>query len=256
MKRSRWQPEKIEDKKQERWLLTYSDLITLLLILFVVFYAMSDIDDSRFETIAKALQFQFTSSDSPIPQGNAGQSKPPDATNSNPTTKPKPAEVEETELDLERLKAEERALQEALKTLQTYIKNNQLDQQITFKDTPRGIAITLKDLFLYDVGRADLKANAYPLLDELATVFAKVQNKISIEGHTDNQPLNTGSIYEDNWGLSNARSLSVLRYFIYEKDLSAKQLISTGFSDTVPIANNETAEGRAKNRRVEMVILR
>ncbi len=147
-------------------------------------------------------------------------------------------------------------MQESLKAFQSFIAENKLEQNISFRDTDRGIAITLKDLFLFDTGKADLKANAYPLLDELAAIFAEIDNTISIEGHTDSRPLFTGSVYQDNWGLSSARSLSVLRYFIYEKELEPDGFLSTGLSDTVPVADNDSEAGRAKNRRVEIVILR
>jgi chemotaxis protein MotB len=241
----RWRPKDNQDKRQERWLLTYSDLITLLLILFVLFYSMSSIDERIYEKVASALNSQFQKSG-----GTVGKEDAID----KPDKKP-PAD-EETPLDLERLREQERVLKESLQALQAFITKNNLQNNITLKDTPRGIAITLKDLFLFDTGKADLKANAYPLLDELSKVFREVENKISIEGHTDSRPLFTGSIYTDNWGLSAARSLSVLRYFVYEKQLSAKSLLSTGYADTMPVAANDSDANRAKNRRVEIVILR
>jgi chemotaxis protein MotB len=240
----RWRPKDNHDKRQERWLLTYSDLITLLLILFVLFFSMSTIDKKIYEKIAAALNSQFQNSDVIVTTDKPAAVKKP--------TKP----TEETPLDLERLREQERVLKESLQALQKFIAKNNLQKNITLKDTPRGIAITLKDLFLFDTGKADLKAIAYPLLDQLSNVFVEVENKISIEGHTDNRPLFTGSIYTDNWGLSSARSLSVLRYFVYEKQLPAKSLLSTGYADTVPVVANDSDANRAKNRRVEIVILR
>ena len=154
----RWRPKESQNKHQERWLLTYSDLITLLLILFVLFYSMSSIDERIYEKVASALNSQFQKSD-----GNVGKE---DAATNKPDKKP-PAD-EETPLDLERLREQERVLKESLQALQAFITKNNLQNNITLKDTPRGIAITLKDLFLFDTGKADLKTNAYPLLDELS----------------------------------------------------------------------------------------
>ena len=183
MKFRRWKPQETDDKKQERWLLTYSDLITLLLILFVLFYAMSKIDDSRYESIAKALQLEFKKDESIIPLNPSQIIKKEPAKTSQKDNKTT------TELDLERLQEQERKLKESLAALESFIKKNKLEKNITFQDTPRGISITLKDLFLFDIGKAELKKNAYPLLDELAKVFRDIKNKISIEGHTDNQVL-------------------------------------------------------------------
>jgi chemotaxis protein MotB len=114
----------------------------------------------------------------------------------------------------------------------------------------------LNDLFLFDLGKAELKKDAYPVLNQLASLFPTLNTTISIEGHTDNLPLATGSIYRDNWGLSNERSLSVLRYFINTAGLEPKKFISTGYADTRPVAENNSAENRSKNRRVEIVVLR
>jgi chemotaxis protein MotB len=215
---------------------------------------MSKIDTDNFSKIAQALQFQYTKTDAIVDQKKPDPTKPKQQNPDNQTKDEQKAN--DVPLDLNRLREQERMLKESLTALQDFIVKNKLENNISLRDTPRGIAITLKDLFLFDTGRADLKQNAYPLLDQLAKVFVNVKSKISIEGHTDNRPLFTGSLYGDNWGLSAARSLSVLRYFVYEKQLPSKNLISTGFSDTMPVAPNNNDANRAKNRRVEIVILR
>jgi chemotaxis protein MotB len=235
-------------ENHERWLITYADLITLLLIFFVIMYAMSKIDTAKYEVLSRALSLEFTKSDTFLPR-NAGFSG-----NLTPG-KGQDGDQEKKNQESEQDK-KEKELQDLLDKVQQYIDEQQLQGQVSAADTPRGIAITLNDLFLFDLGKADLKPAAFPILERLASLFPTLNSKISVEGHTDNLPLATGSLYQDNWGLSDARSLSVLRYFINTAKLKDSNFISTGYSDTMPVAPNDTPENRQKNRRVEIIILR
>lgn len=232
----------------ERWLITYADLITLLLVFFVIMYSMSKIDSAKYDSLAKALQLQFNSADSILPQndGLVGDMKPIVV---EPTPVPDQELAEKTR--------KERELQEFKEKLDTYIQANGLESQITVADTEKGIAMTLNDLFLFDLGKADLKAPAYEVLNQLATMLMTLENtKVSIEGHTDNLPVMTGSIFKDNWGLSSERALSVLRYLTAKAGLDEKNFIAAGYADTMPKVDNDTPEHRAQNRRVEITILR
>jgi chemotaxis protein MotB len=246
-----------EHVNHERWLITYADLITLLLVFFIIMYAMSKIDVNKYEILAKALNFQFSKADTLLPKGKgvSGQITPrngdSDAQEKEFTKKNVDSRTEQNEKD-----KKEKELQDLLKTIQTYVNENNLQTQVSATDTDKGVAITLNDLFLFDLGRADVKKDSYPILNKLATLFPTLNSKISIEGHTDSLPLATGSAYRDNWGLSNARSLSVLWYFKYNAGLDDSKFISTGYGDTKPVAPNDTAENRAKNRRVEIIVLR
>ncbi|MFC0211076.1 flagellar motor protein MotB [Paenibacillus chartarius] len=252
-------------ENHERWLITYADLITLLLVFFVIMYAMSKIDVAKYTVLAQALNFQFQKADSVMPNGegvmgqvgkttaDADQNKAnPDADNSKTGL----TDSDQTKQSQAEQARKEQELQELLKQLQAYIGQNQLESQLKAENTERGIAITLNDLLLFDLGKADLKPAATPVLDKLAAFISTVNAKISIEGHTDNLPLATGNPLIDNWGLSNARSLSVLRHFIYNANIDGNKLVSTGYADTKPVAPNDSNENRQKNRRVEIVVLR
>jgi chemotaxis protein MotB len=236
----------------ERWLITYADLITLLLIFFVIMYAMSKIDVEKYEILAQALNFTFQKADSPLPQGQGIMGRVNVAKSKEEGDKPKSDQQEKEKAEAE----QEKQLQDLLRKIQEYIQQENLQSQVAATNTPRGVAVTLNDLFLFDLGKADLKPASYPILNKLATLFPTLDATISIEGHTDNLPLSTGSVYKDNWGLSNERSLSVLRYFVYNAGLDPKKFISTGYADTRPIVDNDTPEHRAQNRRVEIVVLR
>ncbi|MEK8131773.1 flagellar motor protein MotB [Paenibacillus filicis] len=240
-------------ENHERWLITYSDLITLLLIFFIIMYAMSKIDVQKYEVLAQALKFEFTKSDSIVPQGQGitGSMSPPNPP--APETEAKDNEQKEAELQREK---KEKQLEDLLQKVQTYVQDNNLQAQVSAANTPRGVAVTLNDLFLFDLGKADLKPGAVPILTQLASLFQTLNSTVSIEGHTDDLPLSTGSLYKDNWGLSQARSLSVLRYFLYDAQMDAKKFVSTAYADTRPVADNTSEENRAKNRRVEIVVLR
>ncbi|MBP1157766.1 MULTISPECIES: flagellar motor protein MotB [unclassified Paenibacillus] len=229
-------------ENHERWLITYADLITLLLIFFVVMYAMSKIDVQKYEVLSQSLKSEFLKPDSIMQQGEGIMG------GTNPT------KGDETKTEPQG--QEEQQLENLLEQIQAYIKQNQLQAQVSAANTPRGVAITLNDLFLFDLGNAELKPDAFPILNQLATLFPSLDATISIEGHTDNLPLATGSVFRDNWGLSQARSLSVLRYFVSTAQFDQRKFISTSFADTRPVAENNTPENRSKNRRVEIVVLR
>lgn len=241
-----------EHVNHERWLLSYADFITLVLIFFIIMYAMSKIDVEKYQVLAQALTFTFQKADSPLPQGQGVMGRVNVAKSKEDGEKPRSDQQEKAMSEAEK----ERQLQDLLQKIQEYIQQENLQSQVAATNTPRGVAVTLNDLFLFDLGKADLKQASYPILNKLATLFPTLNATISIEGHTDNLPLSTGSVYKDNWGLSNERSLSVLRYFIYNAGLDAKKFISTGYADTRPVADNDTPEHRAQNRRVEIVILR
>lgn len=233
-------------ENHERWLITYADLITLLLIFFVVMYAMSKVDVNKYEVLSQALKSEFLKADSIMQQGEGVMG----------STNPAKGGADETKTEPQEKGQKEKQLENLLQQIQAYIDQHQLQAQISAANTPRGVAITLNDLFLFDLGNAELKPAAFPILNQLATLFPSLGATISIEGHTDNLPLATGSVFRDNWGLSQARSLSVLRYFIHNALLDEKKFISTSYADTRPVAENNTPENRAKNRRVEIVVLR
>ncbi|WP_213586323.1 flagellar motor protein MotB [Paenibacillus sp. J2TS4] len=238
-------------ENHERWLITYADLITLLLIFFVIMYAMSKVDTAKYNELAQTLQLQFSSKgDSVLPQGAGVIGGMDVGKGMDGNSKEFNKFLEEME------RQKEQGLRDLVKVVNEYIDENQLQGTVSVGDTPRGVAITLNDLLLFDLGKADLKDPAYPILEKLASLFPTLNTKISIEGHTDDLPLATGAYYKDNWRLSSERSLSVLRYFTNEAELPESMFISTAFADTKPIVPNTSNENRQKNRRVEIIVLR
>jgi chemotaxis protein MotB len=267
MKMARRNKKHEEHENHERWLITYADLITLLLIFFVIMYSMSKIDMAKYTELSKSLAFQFKKSDTVVPSGNVGIADPGDGLEGDQSQKD-PEKDNPTAQDTEQLTEEEKAqkkaeqiaqreqeLKDLMEKTEKYINDNKLETKVSVKDTARGIAITLNDLFLFDSGKADLKPASIPILEKLSSLFPTLHAPVSIDGHTDNQPLSTGSLYQDNDGLSAARSLSVKRVFAKIPALHDK-LVGTFYGDSHPIAPNDTPEHRQKNRRVEIIVLR
>lgn len=252
-----------EHVNHERWLITYADLITLLLVFFIIMYAMSKVDVQKYSVLAQALNMQFQKADSVLDKGFgvSGQMTPKQGDaqtpqNQNQSQEDPKEEKDKTKPEDNEKEKREKELQDLLKQVQAYIKDQNLEAQVSASDTERGVAITLNDLFLFDLGKADLKVASFPILQKLASFFPTLNSKVSIEGHTDNLPLATGSPFKDNWGLSFARSLSVLRYFSDTAKLDNNKFIATAYADTMPKVANTSDENRSKNRRVEIIVLR
>lgn len=262
---------------KDRWMITYADLITLLLIFFVVMYAMSRIDVEKYEVVTQSLQLTFKSGNSLLDKGTGvlgsedryDYNNPPDGQGAEDGLGPEsgggdgssnvpPAPDEDQPLTERELafREQEQELATLMGRIESYIQDNQLEDQIKVTDLPKGISITLSDQFLFDTGKADLKSGSEETLTRLASLFKDLETVISIEGHTDNEPIGPASSFEDNWELSGARALSVLRFFLEKEQLDPQDFQYAGYADTRPAADNTTSAGRQKNRRVEITVLR
>ncbi|WP_106767223.1 OmpA/MotB family protein [Paenibacillus faecalis] len=239
--------------QRDRWMITYADLITLLLIFFVVMYAMSSPNTEKYKLVSDSLQSTFQSGDSILEMGSGLTGTQDTERHKNPPADSMGENEPLSERELAFRKQEEE-LTEFMNIIEQYVKDNKLENDIFISDEPQGIAITLSDRFLFDPGQADLKQGAAPVLGKLASLFRDLNMTVSIEGHTDNVP--AGPYYKDNWELSGARAMSVLRYFIEVSKLSPDIFQYAGYADTRPAADNSTPEGRQKNRRVEITVLR
>jgi chemotaxis protein MotB len=227
-----------KQENYDRWLITYADLITLLMIFFVVLYAMSKVDESKFETLSVSLS-QALQPDARIPLDNSGlleKSLPKDATAK------------------EKQKAEQQKLDELKKRLEQYIADQKLNGQVNVLETERGVQITLSDAALFDSGSADVREPAVRLLNGLAPFLKLVSNEVAIEGHTDNVPIHSDS-FRSNWELSSARAINVLHVF-EGAGVQHGRMVAEGYADTKPLVQNDSEKNQASNRRVNLVVLR
>ncbi|HEY7068453.1 MAG TPA: flagellar motor protein MotB [Chloroflexota bacterium] len=236
-------------ENHERWLLTYADLITLLMVFFVVMYSLGRADVAKFARLQAALQRAFNTEvlKGSVPtslKGQDGAGDPNsvlDGGSSQPQEPATPGELVSTVEDLQR----------ALKQLPAPV---QARAQVAVGATTDGVVISLAGNVLFDSGKADLRPEGLKLLDTLVPRLRMMPNDLRIEGHTDDTPINT-PLYPSNWELSSARATSVARYFIERGGIGPARLTAAGYGEYRPAAPNTTREGRARNRRVDIVIL-
>jgi chemotaxis protein MotB len=230
----------------ERWLITYSDLITLLMIFFVIMFAMSKIDQPKFLALAISLN-QALYNENKIPMKHMGPQGLLTVTSPTPKVSTQreltPQQIEEANR-LEKIKQE----------LQDYIQKNNLAGKISVVENPKGLQISLRDAVLFDSGQATLTSSAQGVLNGMVPFLKGIPNDIAVEGYTDNVPIHN-SLFASNWELSSARALQVVHFFI-DHGLDPHKLSATGFGEWRPVAPNDNDADRALNRRVNIVILR
>lgn len=216
----------------ERWLLTYADLITLLLAFFIIMYSMSKIDAEKFREVARALRT--------VLRGTGPLSLPPDS-------KFVDDGLGDGDIKLGDLGVLKREIETKLKTLG-------LANNITATLDRRGLIIRVSESAFFDLGSAELRPEAEKILDLIAVLLLRIPNHIRIEGHTDNLPIKTGK-YPSNWELSVNRATVCIRYLIVKHNFRPERISALGYGKYRPIASNETPEDRAKNRRVDIIVL-
>jgi chemotaxis protein MotB len=252
--------EEHEEHPNETWLVPYADLLTLLLALFIVLYAMSSVDAQKFQEMRQAFSIAFNSGLGVLDQSAAfvsvdqmtnatdtlrmSGSKGNARDGGNSTEAARHAEQELHEF--ERLRDQ----------LSQYIQQNNLTTQLDIQLNHSSLLIVISDNALFASGKADLTPEARQLgvaIGEMLKNFPGYE--IMVDGHTDNRPINTRE-FESNYELSAKRAINFMRVLIEAGNLDPGLVSSTGYGEFRPVADNDTPEGRAKNRRVEVKILR
>lgn len=241
-----------EHENLERWMVSYSDFVTLLFATFVVLYALSQVDLSEYTKLEDGMKKAFNN-----PSLISGQVSIFD--NQGTTILDNTSAdsfVAPLMLEYVSQKYEEQAYKEIKEKIEQMTKNGDLEG-VEAKITNEGLVITFKNDFVFFSGSAALTEKATKLLDNIgATISEKFAlHYIKVEGHTDNQPINT-YLYPSNWELSSARSSSIIRYLSSRFKFMPNIFSAVGYADTRPVADNSTEQGRAKNRRVEILILK
>lgn len=246
-----------EEHADERWLLTYADMITLLMALFIVMWSMATVNTSKFEALSASLKDAFSGK---ILPGGEAIMQPGSSSDSeqSPPEDPLPAIKAQEKTDTESSKSaskEDQELKKLKKEIDAWTQSHGLKAQVETQIARRGLIVrVLTDDVLFDSGSATIKPSADNLLDALSKLLkTQVRNPIQVEGNTDNVPV-TGR-YPSNWELSTARATEVTRSLI-RRGVWAGRLGATGYAAEHPIASNQTPAGRRRNRRVEIVVLR
>ncbi|WP_350344959.1 OmpA family protein [Proteinivorax tanatarense] len=222
---------------QQNWLLTYSDVITLVLCMFVMLYSFSTIDAQKFEQLVESLSQSFSGvldgGKVVDPEENLDNLLPPDQDDGE----------------------EDDELRDVFEQVQELIEQQGLEDEVAIGFTPIGVEITFDNATLFDSGSADLRGESFDILASIGEVIAEIDNYITVEGHTDNVPQSSIE-FPSNWELSASRAISVVRYLKQNNDIQPHRLSATGYGEYNPIASNDTERGRQKNRRVNVVILK
>lgn len=218
----------------ERWLLTYSDLITLLMVFFVIMYSMSNIDKQKYQQIAQSLQETLGTVNTNDKNNN--ESNGNNISNSQSNV--------ETEQDLTNLKGK----------VDEYIKENDLGNNIVVKNYEKGLVISFKDDILFDSGEAILKYDYIENIKKVGDLLKTVDYYVRVEGYTDNVKMDNNK-FKSNWELSSARANEVLHFLVDNGYVSNEKICSIGYGEYRPMASNDTEEGRKKNRRVDILLI-
>ena len=270
-----------EHENHERWLVSYADFITLLFAFFVVMYSISSVNEGKYRVLSDSMVSAFRnpkSSLEPIQIGELVRSPlmMPDQINDVserpmpiitpmlPSAQQENSGKETSDEDIIEWTPEDIATHQAFNKAETEISEiaghveEQLEDLIdegivNIKRNKFWLEVEIKSSLLFPSGGSDLVPDAIVVLDKLAKIFVDVPNRIHVEGFTDNQPIST-VIYPSNWELSTARAAAVVRLF-EQSGVSPERMAAIGHAEFHPIAENLTEDGRAKNRRVVVVIV-
>jgi chemotaxis protein MotB len=240
-----------EHVNHERWLITYADMITLLMVLFIVLFSMSQVDLAKYEKLKTSLSGAFGSN--PI-QGGAGVL----SSGTSPIPMEGIADQAEKALASQQAQqaaeaAEHAALEHTREVLVAALDKAGLGGGVGLRVERRGLVVTIaSDKVLFDPGQAVLRPAGREIIHQLAVPLAALPNPLRIEGHTDDVPID--GAFASNWELSTNRATTVLRELESAHAVAPSRLSATGFADQRPIASNSTAEGRSRNRRVEILV--
>lgn len=247
-----------EHVNHEAWVIPYADMLTLLMALFMMLFAISSVDLAKFEKMAQGLSDALGGSrSSGVLEG--GTSPMPGA---GPAIVAVPDRGELAEQALAREEAAERAaVREGLqldaveKTITEHAVAAGVGQAVAFRREARGLIVSIvADDVMFEAGRASVRPGGASILGSVAGVLRGMPNRIAVEGHTDDVPISTAQ-FRSNWELSTARATDVLRYLVDDLGLPADRVSASGYGSQRPLAPNTTAEGRARNRRVELAVL-
>ncbi|MGG0736793.1 flagellar motor protein MotB [Niallia taxi] len=265
MSKKRKKKEHHEEHVDESWLVPYADLLTLLLALFIVLYAMSSVDQKKFAALAEVFNQEFQAGTgifeypSPTPaeveeksdldennktKGNASEEESSKNTN-----------VSEEELTEAQQKQDQEELQGVQDKLDSYIEKNNLEDKLETSLTDEGLLVSIRDNVLFTSGNANIREKDEHLVSEISNLLIMdPPRSIIVSGHTDNVPIKNAE-FESNWDLSVSRAINFMKLLLRNNDkLNPSSFSAKGYGEFKPIASNKTEKGREKNRRVEILI--
>lgn len=237
-----------QDKGAPKWMVTFSDLMTLILVFFILLFSMSVVDATKFRAVAESFQqraiFDFYPSLIPFL----------DPAEDNNVKKDPFDDVNDPFRDVIQGDNDDQELNKLYEEVQEFLEENQLNDLISATRDDRGVVLILQERPLFQSGEAEILDGAKPFLIKVGSLLESIPNIVKVEGHTDSVPMNTYR-YPSNWELSGARASSVIRFILdNNSNLEPYRFIGVAYGETRPVAPNTTPENLQKNRRVVIVI--
>lgn len=229
-------------ENHERWLLSYADFITLLMIFFVVLYSMSNLDKQKYQQMAAGLNKAMGGGGATLIGSDQGSSIDKDSA---------PVDTNVVNSD------EVAKLEQVKNVVDKYLKESGLSASVETKIDERGLVLSFRDSLFFDSGNAEIRTEQIKKLVEIGKILNQPlinDNFIRVEGHTDTIPINT-YLYKSNWDLSVIRASNVAQLLIGQSGISPERISATGYGEFRPKADNSTEAGRAANRRVDILIM-
>jgi len=225
----------------DRWLVSYADFVTLLFAFFVVLFATSHTDKQKARKVSESVRKAY------------GSTKPvPTEASSVPLMMGTPLTKQPEQHPLVATMVTE--LQQSLESLSAELEKEILAGKIRIRMESRGLVVTLQESALFAAGDDTILPSIFSSLGRIAVAIRKLKNPVRLEGHTDSVPIHN-TRFQNNWELSVARALSTMKYMTELEDLPMQRFAVAGYGDSIPVSENETPAGRAKNRRVDVVIM-
>ncbi len=233
----------------ESWLLPYADILTLLLALFVVLFSMSSIDANKFQKLSRAFNDVFVGG-----TGVMEFTSPMESGDHSTKSDKEGYLIGDKNKENNLGEKDKKELSELQNRVNQYIKKNDMSDKLSTTLTGEGLLVSIRDNVLFESGSADVREVDKQFAHEIADLIVMdPPRSIIISGHTDNVPIST-SKFSSNWDLSVMRAVNFMKILLENKDLDPEWFSAKGFGEFKPIAPNDTKEGRAKNRRVEILI--
>jgi chemotaxis protein MotB len=253
-----------EHVNHEAWVIPYADMVTLLMALFLMLFAISSVDLAKFRELADGLRRGLGGGSSAVATGGEGVLESGESLSEGAGPAPvdggaRAARAEEAlrreEEQARAAAAEEDQLQGVEATIREYAEAGGVGDAVKFRREARGLVVTIvADKVMFDPGQAAVRPEGAAILRHVTTALQNVPNAVAVEGHTDDVPINN-SRFRSNWELSTARATEVLRYLVDDLGLPARRVSASGYGEQRPIDSNASPAGRAVNRRVELVVL-
>lgn len=230
-----------------KWMVTFSDMVTLILVFFILLFSISQVDSIKFEAISDSFRNRmiFDFYPSPVMMEHPSES---------PIHHRDGDDSDNFELPKQKSTIEDDSLESLMRDINQFLDERKLNDVISASRTDQGVVLVLQEKILFNSGEAEVLDTAKPFLGKVGTLLGELPNYVKVEGHTDSLPISNFR-YPSNWELSGARASSVIRYLTKEIDLVDDRFVAVGYAHTKPTVPNSNHTNLSKNRRVEIIVL-